>query len=157
MDTVATAHADTGPVQEVDRSPAGVPGVSPLRLGVLRFGYLVVGGGLVVYRWPALIGHDQSWPLMEGVVTCMLVAMSLFALLGLRYPLQMLPVMLFEVTWKLIWLAFVALPLWASDRMDPATGENTVMCAWVVIPLAVVPWRYVFARYVTSRGEPWRS
>jgi hypothetical protein len=157
MNRVAGASADIRSGEEDDRRTARPAPVSLLRLHILRFGYLVVGGGLVAYRWPSLLRHDQPWPLMEGVVTCMLVALSLLALLGLRYPLQMLPVLLFEVAWKLIWLAAVALPLWTSGGMDPATEENTVMCFWVVIPLVVVPWRYVFAQYVRQRGDRWGS
>ena len=157
MDSVANAHADTRPSPEDGNGTAGQAGVSLLRLYVLRFGYFVVGVGIVVFMWPSLIQHDPLWPLMEGVATCMLVALSLLALLGLRYPLQMLPVLLFEVAWKVIWLATVALPLWASDQMNPATWETTVECFWVVIPLAVIPWRYLFAQYVMKRGDRWRK
>ena len=41
---------------------------------------------------------------MEGVETCMLVALSLLAVLGLRYPMKMLPILLFEIGWKFIWV-----------------------------------------------------
>ena len=41
------------------------------------------------------------------------------ALLGIRYPLQMLPVLLFELAWKLIWVAAVVQPLWTAHQMDP--------------------------------------
>ena len=44
-------------------------------------------------------------------VLCILIAMSVLALLGLRYPQRMLPVLLFEVAWKMIWLAAVVVPL----------------------------------------------
>ena len=39
----------------------------------------------------------------------MLTAMSVLALLGPRHPIRMLPVLLFEALWKLIWLSLVAL------------------------------------------------
>jgi hypothetical protein len=125
------------------------------RLHLLRLGYLILGGGLVVYKWPLLFNHDQPWPVMTSVITCMLVAMSLLALLGLRYPVQMLPILLFEVAWKLIWLAAVALPLWVNQQMDPDTWASATEILWVVVILAVVPWRYVYSNYLINRGDRW--
>ena len=57
--------------------------------------------------------------------------MSVLALLGLRYPLRMLPILLFEVAWKLTWLGVVALPLWSEDKLDAATREQAARsCGW---------------------------
>jgi hypothetical protein len=131
--------------------------VSLPRLYFLRFGYLVIAVGLALTKWPLIINHDRPWPLFQGVETCMLVALSLLWFLGLRYPLQMLPVLLFEIAWKFIWMAVVVLPLWISDQIDPATLSVIYACLVVVIPLAVIPWRYVIANYVTKQGDPWRS
>jgi hypothetical protein len=73
----------------------------------------------------------------------MLLAMSLLALLGLRYPVKMLPILLFESMWKLTWFAVVALPQLVGDRMDAATTELFANILWVVIILAVIPWGFV--------------
>jgi hypothetical protein len=133
------------------------PALSTPRLHVLRAGYLILGGGLVVYKWPQLFHHAQPWPLMTSVVTCMLVAMSVLALAGLRYPVRMLPIMLFEVGWKLLWLGVVALPQWLHHTMDQATRDLTTEVLWVVVILAAVPWRYAYTQYLTRPSEPWRS
>jgi hypothetical protein len=142
------------------RTGAAGPGVAaelPLyRLHLLRVGYLVLGLGLAVVKWPAVVSHDTSWPLMEGVVACLLTAMSLLALLGLRYPVRLLPILLFESLWKLIWLSVVALPKTVADNMDSATQELMFSCLLVVIILAVIPWRYVGQHYVTAKGDGWR-
>jgi hypothetical protein len=68
----------------------------------------------------------------------------------------MLPILLFEVAWKLLWLAVVALPQWLNHHMDPDTRETTSEVLWVVIILALVPWRYIYANYLIRRGDPWR-
>jgi hypothetical protein len=74
-----------------------------------------------------------------------------------RARLKMLPILLFESAWKLTWLTAVALPLWTPDQMDAATLKVASACLWVVIVLAVIPWRDVVAQYVTKPGGPWRS
>ena len=121
------------------------------RLHLMRVGYLVMGLGLAVVKWP-LLADASDLPLYEGVTLCMLTAMSLLALLGLRHPVAMLPVLLFESTWKLLWLAVVALPRSIAGDLDAATTEVAVNCSLVVVILAVVPWRHVWTQYVRGAG-----
>ena len=136
------------------RTPAD--GLPTRRLNVMRVGYAFMGVGLAIVKWPVLIQNVQSLPVMEGVVACLLTAMSLLAFLGLRYPVRMLPILLFEVTWKVIWITAVAVPHLVSHDMNAATREVLFNCFFVVIVLAVVPWRYVWRRYVRTPGDAWR-
>ena len=115
--------ADTTSELDQRRSSTGPAGVSLPQLYFLRLGYLLMAVGLAVTKWPLIINHDRPWPLMEGVETCMLVA----------------------------------LPLWISDQMDPATLSVFYSCLLVLIVAAVIPWRYVVAHYVTKHGDPWRT
>jgi hypothetical protein len=116
----------------------------------------VMGLGLAVVKWPVVIGYDRSMPLFEGVVAVILTAMSLLAFLGLRYPIRLLPILLFECLWKIIWLGVVALPAVAAGDVDAAMQEVIVNCLVVVIIFAVVPWRCVWQRYVMAKGDRWR-
>src|SRR5919112_77742 len=122
------------------------------RLNLMRVGYFEMGVGLVVFKWPEMLNH-ASWGLKEGTVVTMLVAMSVLALLGLRYPQRMLPILLFEVGWKLIWLALVALPLWVDGHLTGATLAQTEKLLWFLIVIAVIPWRHVVRQFVLARGE----
>jgi hypothetical protein len=126
------------------------------RLNLMRLGYAVIGVGLAVVKWPLVIGYDRSLPLFEGVVAVLLTAMSLLAFLGLRYPVRLLPLLLFESLWKLIWLAVVALPAGIAGDVDAAMSDVIFSCSLVVIIVAVVPWRYVWQRYVVAKGDAWR-
>jgi hypothetical protein len=124
------------------------------RLNLLRVAYFEMGVGLALTKWPELVSHDP-WELKQGPVMTMLVAMSLLALLGLRYPQRMLPILLFEVAWKLLWLGTVALPLWLDGNLTGATGEQTFTVLFVIPIIAVVPWRHVARQYTTTRGDRW--
>ncbi len=150
------------PVTFPPREAPGSPGVAPFspqvatwRLNVLRLGYLFMGGGLALTKWHLLLGHP-TWGLAEGTKECLLIAMSFLALLGLRYPIRMLPVLLFEVTWKLLWLGVVALPAWTDGTLEGATRTQAGAVLLVVPIIAVIPWRHVLAQFVTAPGDPWR-
>lgn len=130
--------------------------VSLLRLYALRAAYLLLVVGLGLTIWPGILNPDKSWPLMFGVVQCMLGALSLLALLGLRYPLRMLPLLMFEMTWKALWLLVVSLPAQLTGTMTPAIASTTFDCALVAIFLFVIPWAYLWRTYVTAPGERWR-
>ena len=140
-----------------NKSTAKINEVSLFRLYLLRALYLliVVGNGIV--KWPEFIQQviyqEKSWELMEGVVACMLIAFSALSVLGLRYPLQMLPLLLWELVWKSIWLIVVALPLWSAGQMDESTWATAYASLMVVILPFVIPWRFVFAHYVKKRGD----
>jgi hypothetical protein len=130
--------------------------VSTLRLYLLRATYLLMLVGLGLQFWPGFFEPDAHWSLMGGVVRCMLTAMSLLAALGLRYPLQMLPLLLFELVWKSIWLIAIALPLWRTHQIDAATQETIVACLWGIIFPIVIPWPYVWAHYLRKPGDRWK-
>ena len=129
--------------------------LSTRRRNVMRLGYTFMGVGLVIVKWPLLL-DASALPVPEGVVTCLLTAMSLLAFLGLRYPVRMLPILLFEVAWKVIWIVAVAGPHLAADDIDAATSSVLFNCSLVVIVAAVIPWRYVGKRYVRAPGDAWR-
>jgi len=129
--------------------------LSLTRLQLMRGGYLLMGLGLALVKWP-LLRDASGLPLYEGVTLCLLTAMSLLAFLGLRYPVKLLPVLLFESAWKLLWLSLVALPRAAGGGLDAAASDVMVNCSLVVVIVAVIPWRYVWRSYVRTGGDRWR-
>lgn len=135
-------------------TPLAGPALANGRLNLMRAGYLLMGLGLALVKWP-LLTDASTMPLYEGVTLCLLTAMSLLALLGLRYPVKLVPVLLFEVAWKLLWLTLVALPRAVSGAVDSATTELIVNCSLVVVILAVTPWAYVWRTYVRATGDRW--
>ena len=132
--------------------------LSIVRLYLLRAMYAFIAIGLAITRWPELLNRPADVPHMDAVVTSILGAVSLLALLGIRYPIRMLPLLFFELLWKVIWVALWGLPRWASGDLDAAGEEILVNClvGIVLVPL-VMPWGFVFDRYLRAPGDPWRN
>jgi len=128
-------------------------GVSLFRLYILRAMYLllIVGlGGAIV---PAIISHQ---PDSRGVIPSLLGAVWVLAFLGLRYPLTMLPLLLFELVWKAIWMIAYGLPQWSSGQQPPTFAEDFFNIGTGAILLLVIPWGYVWRHYVRRSGARWR-
>ena len=130
--------------------------VSLFRLYTLRVAYLIMAGGLGLFVWPSVIRHTNEFAIASGAEVAMLAGLGAIAALGLRYPLQMLPVLLFEVTWKAIYLTAFAYPVWSAHLITPAMAENIKAVSMVAILLPLIPWSYVFSHYVVKRGDRWK-
>lgn len=127
------------------------------RLYALRGVYLLIAVGLGLMIWPSLIAPAAPPEHMRGVVRALLGAVGLLALLGVRYPLLMLPLLLFELVWKAVWIVAIGLPLWSSGALDAATRGTFFDCAFgVVLCAVVIPWGYVVKNYVRRPADPWR-
>lgn len=152
MNSVAGLHVPSARVT----SGANLPELSLFRLYGLRVFYLVMAAGLGVFIWPAVIHHTNELAVMRGPQLALLAGLGATAALGLRYPVQMLPILLFEVTWKAIYLIAFALPLWSAHQINAAAAEDIKAVLMVVILVPLIPWHYVFAHYVLKRGERWK-
>jgi hypothetical protein len=132
--------------------------VSICRLYLLRAMYVFIAVGLIVKKWPGIFNPPAVVSHMGTVVGSVLLAVSLLALLGIRYPLKMLPLLFFEFVWKSAWVLMWGLPLWSTNQLDPITQDTLIACLLgvVLVPI-VMPWRYVFHQYVGTLGDPWRK
>jgi hypothetical protein len=132
--------------------------VSRIRLLVLRAMYAFIVVGLGLFVWPSYLAGVPDLPLFNSVALTMLGAFSILCLVGIRYPLQMLPVLLWELLWKAMWLLIIALPLWMSGELDERRAQTAMDClvGVILVPLAV-PWGYVFENYVRKPAERARA
>ena len=126
--------------------------VSLFRLYVLRGMYLVLVIGLGAMIVPEIISHDLT---SRGVIPALLGAVWLLAFLGLRYPLEMLPLLMFELAWKAIWMIFYGLPQWSAGQYPPTFAEDFFNIAFGAVLLFVIPWGYVWRHYVRQSGARW--
>ena len=128
--------------------------VSLARIYVLRATYLllVIGlGGMIV---PDVVSHPV---ISRGVIPSLLGAVWVLAFVGLKHPLEMLPLLMFEFAWKSIWLAAYGLPQWSAGQLPPTFAEDSfnIGLGVILMPL-VIPWGYVYRHYVRQSGARWR-
>jgi hypothetical protein len=128
--------------------------VSLVRLYVLRFIYLVGGLMLGSAVWPDLVRHTGWGNPLEGVGPCLWGTLSLLALLGVRHPLKMLPLLLIQFTYKVIWMIAVWLPLHAAGG---SSGLTKPMLMGAILEPLIIPWPYVVRTYVLSAGDRWTN
>jgi hypothetical protein len=128
--------------------------VSLLRLYVLRATYLLLVVGLGAMVLPPLVSHE---PTARGVIPSLLGGVWVLAFLGLRYPLQLLPLLILEFVWKAIWLVAFGLPQWSSGEAPPTFGADfqAIAVGAILMPI-VIPWRYIWRHYFRQPGDAWR-
>jgi hypothetical protein len=145
------------PVPSGDVAAAvAAPQLSLFRLYTLRVAYLILSVGLGLTIWPVVISHTSQLAATQGVRFALLAGIGATAVLGLRYPVQMLPLLLFELIWKAVYLLGFALPLWRAQQITAAAADDIRAVLMVVVFIPLIPWRYVYANYVVRRGERWR-
>jgi len=128
--------------------------VSLVRLYVLRATYLLLVIGVGAMIVPPLISHE---PMARGVIPSLLGALWLLAFVGLKYPLQMLPLLMFEFVWKTVWFLDFGLPQWLAGQKPPTFADDfTAIIAGVILMPIVIPWGYVWRHYVKARANRWR-
>jgi hypothetical protein len=148
---IATIHdAATNETQQANVAQE----VSLARIYVLRATYLllVIGlGGMIV---PEVVSHPV---ISRGVIPSLLGAVWVLAFIGLKYPLKMLPLLMFEFAWKSIWMLAYGLPQWSAGQLPATFAEDSfnIGVGVILIPL-VIPWGYVYRHYVKQSGARWR-
>jgi hypothetical protein len=127
------------------------------RLYVLRAAYLVIGLGQGIKSWTAIVHHMQPWDFWHGVGMSFFGGLTLLCLLGVRYPVRMMPLLIFELVWKTIWVLAAWLPPYLGHTLDADTGDSFagIFPALIIVPL-VLPWGYVWQHYVRAPADRWR-
>lgn len=124
-------------------------GVRPFQVWGLRLFCLLMLVFVVPEAWGVLLRHQGPWDPLHAVAFCVWATYPALAVVGLFRPLRWLPLMLFVLGYKILWLAFVAWPLWRAGTLAGSAAAPMVPAFAPLLPLAlVVPWGYVVRKYV---------
>lgn len=124
-------------------------GVRPINVWLLRLFYFLIAALVGTDAWRGILTHQGAWDHVRAVAWCGWAAYPMLCVLGLIRPLRMLPIMLFVILYKTLWLAVVAYPLWRNGTLTTSpANEMAHVFSWVLVVIAVVPWGYVWRTFV---------
>ena len=110
--------------------------------------FFVLGGQC----WAQLLRHQGPWDPYKSLALCVWIGFAMVAGLGIVHPVKMVPILLLEIFYKVLWLVVVAYPLW---RVGALAGSPTDAIAapllWVPLPIVATPWGYVWRTYFSWR------
>lgn len=82
-----------------------------------------------------------------GITGSMWLSFAILAGFGLRNPLKFLPVLLFQLSYKVIWLSCVVAPLWITEGLSVMEILFALtMLSYVIGDLIAIPFKLVFSK-----------
>jgi hypothetical protein len=125
-------------------------GVRPVNIALLRVLYFLMFAAMSTDAWSSIFHHQGPWDPLRAVAVCVWAAYGSLSFFGLLHPLKMLPIVVFMIFYKSLWLVVVAYPLWRADALAGSPAEElATMFIWVPVVSLFVPWRYVLQTYAT--------
>jgi hypothetical protein len=138
-------------VLRIFQPSAKYEGVRPIHIYLLRLLYALMFFVLGRETWTQILTHKGLWEPWQAVAWCVWTAFATLAGLGILRPLKMLPIVLLEIFYKVLWLVIVAYPLWVRGVLWGSPAQEIVVpFLWVLLPIIAVPWGYAFVNYVYS-------
>ncbi|MGA3351310.1 MAG: hypothetical protein ABSC33_19960 [Candidatus Sulfotelmatobacter sp.] len=123
-------------------------GVRRINIYLLRLLYVLMFFVLGRETWLHILTHQGPWDPNEAVAWCVWTAFATLAGIGIIHPVKMLPIVLLEIFYKVLWLGLVAYPLWSHGTLAGSSAEGTTAAfLWVPLPIVAVPWGYVLTNY----------
>ena len=116
--------------------------------------YTIVGAGgfgLGVILIPSVMRSIFGWPSQDpivlGVCGSVWFSFALVSILGLRSPLKFSPVLLLQLSYKVVWFIGVILPVLIAGKFPTYAILYVVIYATYIIgDLIAIPFSYVFAK-----------
>lgn len=128
-------------------------GIRPINIFLMRGIYILMFFVLGKDAWSYILEHSNSWNENEAVAWSVWAAFSTLALLGIFRTVLMIPILLLEIFYKILWLVLVAYPLIEKSQFKGSgVEETTIAFMLVVLPIIAVPWGYVFNKYIMGEN-----
>ncbi len=119
------------------------------RLHLMRGLFFLNFISLAFDNWAQVFFPDDLMDTLSGVAISFWAGFSLLNLVGIRFPLKMLPVLLLQLLYKSAWIISTYLPAKHAGALDIWLKEFYWVCvAGIVLNLLIIPWDYVYKTFV---------
>jgi hypothetical protein len=124
-------------------------GVPKINIYLLRLLFTLMFLFLSYDSWSHIFAHKGPWEVTDAAAWCMWGSCSIISFIGIMRPLKMLPIVLFEIVYKVTWLLIVAYPLWVKNELagSPAAHTTNVFLL-VALPIVAMPWIYFYKNFI---------
>jgi hypothetical protein len=127
-------------------------GVPPINIYLLKLLFTLMFLFLTYDSWTHILHHTGPWDPANSAAWFMWGSCSVISFIGIRRPLKMLPIVLFEIVYKTAWLIVVAYPLYQRNELTGSPAEEMAHnFMLVVLPIVAMPWRYFFRTYIVDK------
>jgi hypothetical protein len=133
------------------RTEVGVSKAHPNRLRFM-YAYTILTGGILGFALlvapstmlPAL-GIPTEEPFLGGILYSVWLAEAILSAFGLRYPVKFAPVLLLQLTYKVIWLVAIIIPHLVTGQLPTfAMTTSDLYITFVIGDMIAIPWRHIF-------------
>ena len=129
-------------------------GVRPINIYLLRALYGLMAVFVATSAWSTILRHEGPWDPYRVLAHSVWAIYPTLAILGVVHPLRMLPIMLFTIGYKVLWLVAFAYPLWRAGALTGPALEIANSFIGVPVAILIVPWSHVWRTYVLGRSIP---
>ena len=133
-----------------------MPEEHKIRYGWLKAMYIytivVAGGfGLGIIVMPTHMRTIFNWPTQDpivyGVTGSVFLSFGLVSILGLKAPLKFVPVLLLQLSYKVVWFIGVVASILFTGKFQPyAILHVVIFLSYIIGDLIAIPFSYVFGK-----------
>jgi len=118
------------------------------RLHLMRALFFLNFISLAFDNWSAVLFPTEQMDVLSGVAISFWAGFAMLNLIGVRFPIKMLPILLLQLLYKSAWILGTYLPAKASGVIDPSIQEFLWICiGGVVLNLLIIPWGFVYREF----------
>ena len=124
-------------------------GVKPISIYVLRIYFALMFFMMGFTSWSHIFSHEGEWEPINAVTWCVWASYATISIFGIYKTLKMLPIVLFMIFYKILWLIVVAFPLWKTNKLSGSLSEELAnIFIWATLPILFFPWIYFYKNFI---------